>query len=362
MYQTIANEIINRKKVKLSVVLNGKNKGKQIAFNDRNEICLADDGLPEKLANEIWKQIGTGTMRMLDEIDLNQLDIQALERLRSQKAVEEGLVTEVFTEVFTAEPELVIFGGGHVAVPVCHMAAMTGFRVTIVEDRPDMITRERFPDAANIVCQSFEDLSPILEKQGDNSFYVIVTRGHKYDQICLEQVLRHEYTYLGVIGSRRKVAHCQELLREHGFRNAEIASVHMPIGLNIGAQSPEEIAVSILAEMIQEKNRRHADCSPLSIWEWIASHPGERAVMATIIEKNGSAPRGVGSRMLCLKDGKTIGTIGGGALEYAVMQTASKIAEDEMKTCWFNLSNDASAQLGMVCGGSVRVLMQEIVL
>lgn len=348
--------------MKLSVVLNGQNKGKQIVFNERNEVCLADDGMPEKLANEIWKQSGTGTIRVLDGLDLNQLDIQTLENLMSPAAAEDGPVTEVFTEVFTAEPELVIFGGGHVAIPVCQMAAMTGFHVTIVEDRPDMITKERFPDAANIICQSFEDLSPILEKQGDNSFYVIVTRGHKYDQVCLEQILRHEYTYLGVIGSRRKVAHCRELLREHGFRNAEIASIHMPIGLNIGAQSPEEIAVSILAEMIQEKNRRQADCSPLSIWEWIAEHPGERAVMTTVIEKSGSAPRGVGSRMLCLKNGTTIGTIGGGALEYAVIQAAAKMKEDEIRIRWFNLSNEAGAQLGMVCGGSVRVLMQEVVL
>lgn len=362
MYQILANEIINRKKVRLSVVLNGENKGKQILFNERNEICLADDGMPDKLASEIWKQNGTGTIRMLDKVNLNQLDMQTLETLMSPGVSENGPVTEVFTEVFTAEPELVILGGGHVAIPVCHMAAMTGFHVTIVEDRPDMITKERFPGAANIICQPFEDLSSILEKQGENSFYVIVTRGHKYDQICLEQVLRHEYTYLGVIGSRRKVAQCRELLREHGFRNAEIASIHMPIGLNIGAQSPEEIAVSILAEMIQEKNRRQADCSPLAIWEWIASHPGERVVMATIIEKNGSAPRGVGSRMLCLKDGTIIGTIGGGALEYAVIKAAAKMKEGEMKTRWFNLSNEAGAQLGMVCGGSVRVLMQEIML
>lgn len=335
MYQIIANEIINRKKVKFSIVLNGEWKGKQIVSDGKDNRCLADDGIPDNLLKEVEKQNSTGILQMPDK-------------------------TEVFTEIFTAEPELVILGGGHVAVPVCKLAAMTGFRVTVVEDRPDMVTGERFPDAANVVCQSFDDLSPVLDLQGDNSFYVIVTRGHQCDQTCLEQVLRREYAYVGVIGSRRKVANCQEMLRKHGFRNADIAAVHMPIGLNISAQTPEEIAVSILGEIIQEKNRKQTDTSPLAIWEWITSHPGEQAVVATIVAKTGSAPRGVGSRMLCLPDGKTVGTIGGGILEYAVIQAAKEMKKHEMQVREFNLSNEKGAELGMVCGGKVRVLMQNV--
>lgn len=339
MYQIIANEILNRKKVKLSVVLDGEQKGKQIVFDDRTEKCLANNGIPAKMAALMQKKTDRGISWIAGE--------------------GEGNKTEIFTEVLSSEPELVIMGGGHVAIPVCKFAAMTGFRVTVVEDRPDLATKERFPHAADVICQSFEDLSSVLDGRGDHCFYVIVTRGHSCDQICLEQVLRRKYTYVGVIGSRSKVAHCQGLLREHGFDEEEIAAVHMPIGLRIGAQTPEEIAISILAEMVQIKNQKQAGSSPLAIWEWIAAHPGERAVMATIVAKSGSAPRGAGSRMLCLPDGRTIGTIGGGVLEYAVIQAAEKLQEKEVQVRWFNLSNEESAELGMVCGGTVRVLMQE---
>lgn len=387
MYQKIAKEILNRKKVKLSVILNGKNQGKQMVFQNRNELLMKDAGIEEEsvIFQEAQKQAVTGLSSCLE--------------------------TEIFTEILTEEPQLVILGGGHVAAALCHMASLTGFHVTILEDRPDMARKERFPDADAIICQSFEDLSSVLKEQGENSFYVIVTRGHQSDQICLEQVLRYEYTYLGVIGSRQKTAHCRKLLQEHGFRNAEIASIHMPIGLNIGAQSPEEIAISILAEMIQEKNRRQSEGLTPEIWEWIAAHPGERAVLCTIIEKRGSAPRGVGSRMLYRKaaskqlitetarngqavaestgdeqvlaentgneqafferkaangekpmktNEQIIGTIGGGALEYAVIKEAARLKKDELKLAWFHLSSAEGAQLGMVCGGTVRVLMQEI--
>ena len=342
MYQIIANKILNRKKVKFSVVLNGEQRRSRILFDDRTGVCLANDGMSEDLVKWIREQANPGLSRFA---------------LPDKGAESE---TEIFTEVFTAEPELVILGGGHVAVPVCKMAALTGFQVTVVEDRPELAVKDRFPDAAEVICQSFEDLSPVLDARGDFCFYVIVTRGHSYDQICLEQVLRREYAYLGVIGSRSKTANSHRLLREHGFQEEEIASVHMPIGLRIGAQTPEEIAVSILAEMIQIKNQKQESASPLAIWEWIAAHPGERAVMAVIIAKSGSAPRGVGSRMLCLPDGRTIGTIGGGVLEYAVIQAAAELKEDEMQVRSFSLSNEKSAELGMVCGGTVRVLMQEI--
>ena len=334
MYQKIAEAVLNRRRIKLGVILEGEQAGKQLVYNDSDRewiACQVEDG---SLIQEVMTVSGSGISHAKDP--------------------------EVFTEVFTSEPELVILGGGHVAVPVCRLAKMTGFQVTIIEDREEMVTKERFPDADRLICTDFENLTPFLEKQGDNSFYVIVTRGHQYDQICLEQVLRQEYAYLGVIGSRRKVAHCQELLKQHGFRNAEIASVHMPIGLNIGAQSPEEIAVSIIAEIIQEKNRKHSDSSPLAMWQWIKDHPGERAVLVTIIEKKGSAPRGAGSRMLCLFDGTIIGTIGGGILEYKAAQEAVTMKPGETRVRWFDLSNREGAELGMVCGGKVRVLMQEI--
>jgi xanthine dehydrogenase accessory factor len=150
------------------------------------------------------------------------------------------------------------FGAGHVAQPTAQMAAMTGFRTVVVDDRKAYANRERFPqvDAVRVIA----DFSAALEELAgsdldidETSFVVIFTRGHRHDHAVLAQALRTRAAYIGMIGSRRKRDLIYAALKKEGFSKTDIAKVHSPIGLAIDAETPEEIAVSIVAELIQKR-------------------------------------------------------------------------------------------------------------
>jgi xanthine dehydrogenase accessory factor len=145
-------------------------------------------------------------------------------------------------------------GAGHVAVPTARLASLAGFRVVVVDDRPDYASAERFPEASQIIVAGFERAFDGLEIDGD-SFIVIVTRGHRYDRAVLEQALRTPAGYIGMIGSRTKRDAIYTALADAGVKKERLEQVHSPIGVDIGAETPEEIAVSIVAEMIKVRNR-----------------------------------------------------------------------------------------------------------
>lgn len=146
----------------------------------------------------------------------------------------------------------VIFGGGHCALALAPLLHTVGFRVTVFDDRSDMATRERFPDAEALICGDYADLGRYLTIEEDD-YIVVTTSGHSHDFEVQEQVLRCRTAYVGVIGSRHKKASVNARLREAGISDAAIASVHTPVGMSIKAVTPEEIAVSIAGEMIYER-------------------------------------------------------------------------------------------------------------
>jgi len=173
--------------------------------------------------------------------------------LTPEQAGEDGLVCggrmQVFIEPIEGTPVLCLFGAGHVAQPLARMAKACGFRVELVDDRAKFANPERFPQADLIVVDSF---AAAAEKMtlGANSYAVVVTRGHKGDGEALRTVLGRGLRFVGLLGSRPKVVHLFAALGEQGVDRAALATIHAPLGLEIGAQTPEEIAVSILAEMI----------------------------------------------------------------------------------------------------------------
>jgi xanthine dehydrogenase accessory factor len=134
------------------------------------------------------------------------------------------------------------------------MSKMAGFEVVVLDDRPQFANRERFPEADEIIAEEFEFSLPKL-MVNRSSYLVIVTRGHAYDQEVLEWAVKTEARYLGMIGSRRKIQMVYASLKEKGVPAEKLERVHAPIGLDIGALTPEEIAVSIVAEMIQERRK-----------------------------------------------------------------------------------------------------------
>ena len=164
--------------------------------------------------------------------------------------------TEIFIEPITSAPALFVFGGGHIAVPLVKMAAIVGFKVTVIDERPDFASAARFPDAAEVLASDYMSAYSRLGID-KNSYIVIVTHGHKGDEAALEGALKTPAKYIGMIGSKTKDAAVFAHLLAKGFTQDDLNRTHAPIGISIKAQTPEEIAVSILAEMIAAK--RSAD-------------------------------------------------------------------------------------------------------
>lgn len=155
-----------------------------------------------------------------------------------------------FVEDFKTTSQAYIFGGGHVALALDPVLRHIDFETTIIDDRADYANTERFPASRTIVCEDFDHCFDEIEPDED-SFLVIVTRGHRGDLAVLRQALRKPHAYLGMIGSRRKNRLLQEQLLSEGFTQEELDAVYAPIGLEIKSETPEEISISIAAEMIR---------------------------------------------------------------------------------------------------------------
>lgn len=163
---------------------------------------------------------------------------------------EAGPGVAVYIDPHRPPEELVIVGAGHIARPLCRVGAMLGFRVIVLDDRPGFATRERFPEAHVLVKADFSNLFRDV-RLGSSTHLVLVTRGHKYDFEVLRELLRGdtELAYIGMVGSQRRVRAALEQLVQEGIRRERLETVYAPIGLDIGAETPEEIAISVAAEL-----------------------------------------------------------------------------------------------------------------
>ena len=268
----------------------------------------------------------------------------------------------VFCEVVKSLPRLCILGGGHVSLALSKIAAMIGFKVTVVDEREEFANKERFPEADQVYCCDFgEGLDRF--HGGDNDYFVIVTRGHSFDRFCVERILSDgRYAYCGMIGSRTKTKLLFEDMEKHGYTREQLDSVYTPIGLAIGAETPAEIAVAIAAELVQVKASFGSD----SAWdkpmlEAVAGLGDKPAALTVIIKREGSTPRGAGSRMLVYEDGSIVGTIGGGKSEADAMAMAGDVLQGGatgMYHCAMN--NKDAAGLGLICGGEIDVFIEKI--
>jgi xanthine dehydrogenase accessory factor len=164
-----------------------------------------------------------------------------------------GGEVELFFEPLVGAPILYLFGAGHVAKPTAHIAALCGFTVRVFDQRAEMATKDRFPEAGELIVDDLTVASQKIEPVED-SYAVIVTAGHDTDYAVLKNVLKKPFYYIGVICSRRKKKILLEKLAQEGFSEEIITKIHTPIGLDIGSETPEEIAVSIVAELIKVKN------------------------------------------------------------------------------------------------------------
>ena len=304
-------------------------------------------------------------------------------RLLTSEPDEEKGSPRVYCERISRTPRLIICGGGHVSMPIIRLGKMLGFAVTVIEDRPKFADNARAAGADMVVCQPFA--SALSQIRGDSdSWFIIVTRGHRYDTECLDAILQKKYAYVGMMGSRRRSAIVKERLAGKGVSRERLEEVHTPIGLKIGAETPEEIAVSVMAEIIQVKSAKavqvrtdrdkagdersgHIRTGGYSE-EMLACIFGEKAdekkkVLATIISRRGSAPRGVGTKMLVLEDGSTVDTIGGGCVESEIIRKSllmMRMETPDFQICTVDMTADEAEDEGMVCGGVVEVMLERI--
>lgn len=157
---------------------------------------------------------------------------------------------EILIEPVEPKPTLFIVGAGHIALPLAKLGQMTGFTVAVLDDRKEFANVERFPTVEKVICGDIESTLS-KTKITSSTYIVIVTRGHQYDLEALKSVINSKAAYIGMIGSKTKVSTAFQELRGMGIPEDRLKQVHAPIGLDIGAETPEEIAVSIIAEIIK---------------------------------------------------------------------------------------------------------------
>lgn len=212
------------------------------------EICPAGakflvDEAGRDLAREIPEPLFLMLREALPEIIRNK-------KPQVMEVVFQEVPLKIFIDPVYPQERVIILGGGHIALPLVSIAKLLNYQVTVIDDRPLFAAAERFPQADLIRCEDFT--KAIREMSFDrNTYVIIITRGHQHDQTCLEEVLKQpQPAYIGMIGSKRKVSALFAELRSLGCDQEKLDRVYAPIGLDIGAQTPEEIALSIMAEVV----------------------------------------------------------------------------------------------------------------
>jgi len=203
---------------------------------------IGGGSLEAQIIEEAIKVIGQGKPKRL-RISLSAKEVEA-----------EGMLCggelEVFIDPILTPPTLYLFGGGHISLPLAKMGKLLGFKIAVIEDRAEFANPDRFPEAEIVLADDFTKSFPKLTID-KSSYIVIVTRNHQYDDIVLEWAVGTQARYIGMIGSKAKTEAIFSHLLARGVSKELLDSVHAPVGLGINAQTPEEIAISILAEIIQ---------------------------------------------------------------------------------------------------------------
>ena len=268
---------------------------------------------------------------------------------------------------FVPKERMILLGGGHIAASLCEFASALEFDVVVVDDRPSFANHERFPRAAAVVCDGFAQAIENLQITASD-YVCVLTRGHRWDGECLRKILAgDDPAYLGMVGSRRRVRGLLGLLKEEGFDEEKLSRIHSPIGLSIHAQTPAEIAVSICAEVIQERRSRiseenqdilHRTDTDAALLRFLAENPVPMAYMI-VISTEGSTPVQSGAFMAVDRTGQMRGTIGGGCGEAKALNAArALIGTGDSRLIRVDMTNDVAMEEGMVCGGRMTVFIQ----
>jgi xanthine dehydrogenase accessory factor len=318
---------------------------------------------------------GTGSFGPLRDASLApEIELRSRQALQQREARLYTVSTAsgpagVFIEPCHPVPSLFVLGGGHISRALVSIAAQLEYEITVIDDRPSFAGKEQFPQAHSVVCGDFPRS---LQKQriDAGSSVVIATRGHQHDLDCLEQVLKTRPGYVGVVASRRRAGLVREHLLGLGYPKERVDQVQMPVGLNIGAETPQEIALSIAAELVQV--RHGLTGRPVSLFSAGEQHgllaqmvdlleQGQPFVAAVVVRTSGSTPRKAGARMLLLPDGRSAGTVGGGCGEAAVRSEARMLFDTGgARLIQVGMDAEIATDEGMACGGSMDVFLEKV--
>ena len=335
----IINENLQQKSNLLATVLEGEAAGTRYFWAD----------------GELLGYTGTGEVNEELKTQITETPQSGIYEIEGQK---------FFIEHLKRQAHLVICGGGHVSQQVIKLAGKVGFHVTVLEDRPYFADRAREAGADLVLCDAFEKSLQGIAGTPD-TYFLVVTRGHRFDRACLEQILKKPYAYVGMMASRGRSALLKKQMAGDGFDRKALDEMHTPVGLSIHAETPEEIAVSIVAELIQIKNQTKKTAGYDSLlMEYLTGvkEQGQPKVLATIIARRGSAPRSIGTKMLVLGDGRIIGTIGGGCMESEVQHQCLRLLREENEKSRIVCADMTVSQAedeGMVCGGTIDVFLEK---
>jgi xanthine dehydrogenase accessory factor len=253
IFESIANLRRRGEKAVLATIVSTrgsaprKESAKMLVLADGKIIGTIGGGAIEYQAYQEALKLINGNESKLAHYELTNADA-------SKEGMTCGGIVDVFLEPIKPFPSLIIFGGGHISFFLARIGKMVDFRVTIIDDRPEFANPERFPEADETIAEDMASVMKRLEING-SSYIVIVTRGHMKDEQVLEWAVTTPASYIGMIGSKRKIKTSFTYLLSKGITQEQLDKVHSPIGLAIGAETPEEIAVAIMAEIIQVRHQ-----------------------------------------------------------------------------------------------------------
>lgn len=349
VYKDLLNELDSVRKAVVVTVMDESKSMQKIILTEENLNESKNDLLDEEIYQKAKNALKSGKLQFIHD---------------SEKAA-------CLIEPYFPQPRLVVFGAGHIAKPLAEFGAKAGFQVTVVDDRRMFANHERFPEADQVICESFDKWFDLVNLN-KSAFVTIVTRGHLLDMDTLKQVLKYDTAYVGMLGSDRKVKMIKEHLISEGYDQEKINKVHAPIGLEIGAETPEEIAISIIAQSISYRRLVHSisDEAPMKVkWpefdrevltELSCGKDGPKAIV-TVVATKGSTPRKAGSKMIVFSDGRFVGTIGGGRGEGDILKLARDvIINGGYKVHRLEMTGKDAAEAGSICGGVTDLVIEAL--
>ena len=268
---------------------------------------------------------------------------------------------KLYCEVLEELPRLVVCGAGHVGAACIKAASMLDMHITCIEDREDFAEIARRMGAHDVICGSYGNVLDEIEG-GENVYFLSMSRAHAFDQECLEHILSKKFAYVGMLGSEAKIAKIKSNLAEVGIEEDLFDKVHTPVGLDINACTPEEIAVAVMAEIISVKNTGKVLSNAFTHEQLdaVASDPGA-PILITLINKLMPSPRETGTKMIVTSDGKKWGTIGGGSAEAQALSKALELLDNpDFEAMTLIVGHEDKSESGEVCGGAIEVLFERI--